>query len=50
MPEKKPKKEVPEMTNEELAKHLFPKPLRDELKKAANEPPKKDLKRPISNP
>src|SRR3990167_5457805 len=49
MPEKKTKKEIPEMTNEELAKHLFPKPLRDELKKAANEPKKKPAKPPISN-
>ena len=50
MPEKKSKKKVHEMTNEELAKHLFPKELREGLKQAANEPKKKPAKPPISNP
>ena len=50
MPPKKPKKTAPEMTTEELAKRLFPKKLREGLKEAANEPPKREKKQPNSNP
>jgi hypothetical protein len=44
MPRKKPKK-ASEMTTDELAKRLFPKPVIDELRRVANEPPKRGGKR-----
>lgn len=47
MPPKKPKKKAGEMTTEELAKRLFPKELKEELQKAANEP--KGKNRPPNN-
>jgi len=40
----RPKKTAKDMTNEELAKRLFPKKLRDELHKVAHEKDKKDEK------